>query len=134
LLRVGLEPVILEDQPNRGQTIIEKIESNTSVAYAVVLLTPDDLGAMKGRVDLARQDLLNVLQPRARQNAVFELGYLLGLLGRSRVAALYVDGVEMPSDYTGVVYIRLDSEGAWKKKLVSELKAAKLEGNFDAIL
>jgi len=39
---LGLEPIILHKQANQGQTIIEKIEAHSDVAFAVVLLTPDD--------------------------------------------------------------------------------------------
>ena len=113
LQNLGLTPVILHEQPNQGQTIIEKFEQHAQVGFAVALLTPDDVGALKG-------DEKN-LKPRARQNVVFELGYFLGLLGRERVCALTKGNVEIPSDYDGVVYISLD-DGGWKMKLIKELK------------
>ena len=72
--------VILHEQPTLGRTIIEKFEDYSDVSYAVVLLTPDDLGR---RVN----DLDNLL-PRARQNVIFELGFMIGKLGRNRVCAL----------------------------------------------
>jgi hypothetical protein len=40
--RIGLEAVILHEQPNRGQTLIEKIERFSNVGFAVVLLSTDD--------------------------------------------------------------------------------------------
>ena len=93
--KLGLHAVILHEQPSRGQTIIEKFESYTSVGYAIVLLTADDRGGhANASVDEQR--------PRARQNVVFELGYFIARLGRNRVGVLFQDAVEIPSDYSGV--------------------------------
>lgn len=78
LLKLGLKPVILHEQANQGRTIIEKIEAHSDVHFAVVLLTPDDVGGMRE----------HDLQPRARQNVLLELGYFVGLLGRKNVCAL----------------------------------------------
>lgn len=119
LTQLNMEPIILHEQPSKGQTLIEKIEHNSDVGFAVVLLTADDLGCLKGNI--------NDLKPRARQNVVFELGYFFGLLGRKRVCALYESGVERPSDIEGVVYIPLDDHGGWKTTLAKELKAAGFE-------
>ena len=35
--RLKLEPIILHEQPNSGDTIIEKIDRNTDVGFGVVL-------------------------------------------------------------------------------------------------
>lgn len=117
--KLGLEPVVLHEQPNMGRTIIEKFEDYTDVAFAAVLLTPDDLGALKEEQDS--------LQPRARQNVVFEFGYFIGRIGRERVCALVKGDIEKPSDYEGVLYILLDAEGGWKMKLIKELKTAGVD-------
>src|SRR5262249_40121030 len=43
--RAGLNPVILHEQANQGRTIIEKFEDHGGAAgFAVVVLTPDDVG------------------------------------------------------------------------------------------
>jgi predicted nucleotide-binding protein len=47
LEKLGLSTVILHEQADRGRTIIEKFEHHAAVGFAVVLLTPDDLGASK---------------------------------------------------------------------------------------
>jgi predicted nucleotide-binding protein len=65
-------------------------------------------------------------KPRARQNVILELGYFLGRLGRNRVCALYRSGVEIPSDYAGVLFTELDEGGGWRLQLAKELKAAGL--------
>jgi predicted nucleotide-binding protein len=116
LERLDLEPIILHEKPNAGRTIIEKFSDYSDVHFAVVLLTGDDEGKTKGTDD--------PLQRRARQNVVLELGYFLGKLGRSRVCALYEDGVDIPSDYQGVLFVPLDPHEKWRFDLVRELKAA----------
>jgi predicted nucleotide-binding protein len=57
---------------------------------------------------------------------IFELRYFIGRLGRRRVCALYERGVEIPSDYSGILYTELDENGAWRLQLAKELKAADL--------
>ena len=113
---IGLNPIILHEQPNQGQTIIEKFERYAEVAFAIALLTPDDTGGLS-------EDEQS-LKPRARQNVIFELGYFTGKLGRHRVCALTKGPVDIPSDYYGVLYIPFDESGAWKMELVKELKNA----------
>ena len=65
----------------------------------------------------------------SQAKVVLELGYFVGKLGRSRVSVLYEPGVEMPSDYAGVVYTKLDPGGQWRFELLRELRTAGL--NFD---
>lgn len=109
------EVVILSEQASRGRTVIEKFEAHGAAAsFAVVLLTPDDEGRAVGAADL---------QPRARQNVVFELGYFVGKLGRDRVVVLNKSGVEKPSDIAGIVYIDFPRSN-WKDDVSKELKAA----------
>ena len=126
LEKLGLEPVILHEQANKGRTIIEKFEDHADVAFAVVLLTPDDMGGLK--------DKETELKPRARQNVILELGFFLGKLGRQRVCPLVKGDMETPSDYDGVVYTRLDDAGAWKMKLVQELKAADFDVDANKVI
>jgi len=127
LEKLGLHPIILHEQPNQGRTLIEKFEtSSKSVAFAVVLLTPDDVGSAT--------DKPTDLHPRARQNVILELGYFMGRLSRTRVCALYKGGVELPSDFQGVVYLELDPAGAWKAKLAQELVQAKITINLKGLI
>lgn len=115
LTQVGLEPVILHEQANRGRTIIEKVEANNDVGFAVVLLTPDDEGRRIGDEPLAR---------RPRQNVLLELGYFIAHLGRANVCALKKGDLEIPSDFAGVVWSSMDSTGGWRVELAKELNAA----------
>lgn len=112
---IGLDPIILHEQANRGRTIIEKVEANSDVSFAVVLLTPDDLGKAKNEIDL---------EPRTRQNVLLELGYFIGKLGRENVCALKRGEVEIPSDFAGVVWEAMDGGNGWKTALGRELDAA----------
>ena len=112
------EVIVLREQANSGRTVIEKFEVHAaSSAFAVVLVTGDDVGGPRG-ADTKE------LRGRARQNVVFELGFFFGKLGRSRVAVLLEEGVEKPSDLEGLVYIGIDPGGGWKTALIKELEAA----------
>lgn len=122
---LGLWNIVLRDQPHAGRTIIEKFEDYANVGYAVVLLTPDDFGGC--------QDTPHQIKSRVRQNVIFELGYFLGTLGRHRVGALYKEGVEIPSDYAGVLFLAMDSGGVWKYKLAQEMQAAGLQVNLSKV-
>ncbi|WP_338827671.1 TIR domain-containing protein [Neomoorella thermoacetica] len=100
LRRWGLEPLILDQLPSQGHTIIEKLETCAqNVNFGVVLATPDDEGHRAGHPDEKAY--------RARQNVVLELGMLLAKLGRRRVAILLkqVENMERPSDIQGLIYI-----------------------------
>lgn len=121
LEKLGFNVVILHEQPNRGKTIIEKLETLADMAdYAVVLLSPDDMGAAKANVAH--------LNPRGRQNVVLELGYFLAKLGRHQVSVLYRPTVELPSDINGVVYIEYAPGGIAHvmRELEKELRDAGL--------
>ena len=131
LEKLGLEAVILHEQANEGRTLIDKFEKHANVAFAVVLLTPDDLGGEA--LDPEGEEVPD-LSLRARQNVVFELGYFVGRLTRQRVCALYKDGVELPSDFRGVLYVELDEKGAWRTKLAQELSNALLPIDLAGLL
>jgi predicted nucleotide-binding protein len=118
--RLGLAAIVLHEKATGGRTIIEKLEHYSEVGFAVVLLTPDDVGAAKAEKNA------DSLQFRARQNVVLELGYFVGRLGRGRVCALYRGPLELPSDYVGVGYVPMDG-GGWKLELARELKEAGFE-------
>jgi hypothetical protein len=116
---IGHNPIILHERPNLGRTVIEKFEQEAADAgFAIVLLSPDDVGASVGN--------RHELNPRARQNVILELGYFVAKFGRHRVCPLYKGDVEIPSDILGVLYIQFDAEGAWKLQLIREMEAASM--------
>ncbi len=123
LERLGFSAIVLHEQASGGATVIEKIENNSDVGFAVVLLSPDDVGGLAAEP--------HDLRPRARQNVLLELGYFLGKLGRSRVVAIMRTKLEIPSDFEGVVYVPFDGEG-WKLSIVRELKNLGYEVDANA--
>lgn len=117
ITHLGLEPIILHEQASSGMTIIEKIERYTNDAdFALVLYTPCDHGRGIHETKVAPRN-------RARQNVVFEHGYLMAKLGRENVCALVKGDIETPNDISGVVYVPLDDFGGWKNEVAKELRA-----------
>ena len=123
--KIGLEAIILHEQASSGNTIIEKIEANSNVGFAIVLYTPCDVGASKGEKDQ--------LKPRARQNVIFEHGYLIGKIGRKNVCHLFKSGVETPSDIEGLVYAPMDAGDGWKYTVAKEMKACGYDIDLNKI-
>lgn len=123
----GFEAIILHEQADQGLTIIEKIEKYTDVDYAVVLYTECDYGRAK---DEAKENE----RFRARQNVVFEHGYLISKLHREHVCALVKGNVETPGDISGVVYVAMDSSGGWKMQLAKNMKAVGFNIDMDKFL
>ncbi|WP_201603625.1 MULTISPECIES: TIR domain-containing protein [Pseudomonadota] len=109
------EAIVLHEQASGNKTIIEKIEHFADVGFAIILLTPDDMGKSKDGDNY---------QPRARQNVILELGYFMGKLGRNRVCAFKSGDLEIPTDFSGVIWNQLDNAGAWKQVLSKELSEA----------
>lgn len=112
--KLGLEAIILHEQISSGKTIIEKIEEFSNVGFAIVLYTPCDVGYKK--------DNEKDLKLRARQNVVFEHGFLMGKIGRKNVCALVKDNIETPNDISGVVYIPMDYHKAWQLVIAKEMR------------
>jgi predicted nucleotide-binding protein len=122
LRRWRLEPLILDQLPTEGQTVIEKLESAMAEAdFGVILATPDDEGYRNGRPDEKAY--------RARQNVVLEMGMLLAKLGRENVAILLKtqEKMERPSDITGLIYIPF-SDNIAKEAGISLAKAMDARG------
>jgi predicted nucleotide-binding protein len=117
LQSLGLVGIVLHNQPNMGRHLLTKfIDEAELVTFAVILMTDDDLGSLKG----------GEMRPRARQNVILELGYFLAYLGQEKVCALITPGLETPSDFDGIAYIRMDDQQRWKQELKRELLAAQL--------
>ena len=115
--QLGLQAIILHEQASSGMTIIEKIEHYSNEAdFAIVLYTACDHGRGVHESKIPPKN-------RARQNVVFEHGYLMAKLGRENVCSLVKGDIETPNDISGVVYVGLDDFGAWKAEIAKELKA-----------
>ena len=122
LRRWALSPVILDQLPSAGATLIEKLEAYidvNEVGFGVVLATPDDKGYAKHNE--------SAIMPRARQNVILELGMLLKTLGRERVAIFRPPKAEMesPSDIDGLIYLEFQDKISEKKtELAKEIESA----------
>ncbi|WP_347250450.1 nucleotide-binding protein [Zoogloea sp.] len=130
LERLEFNPIILHEQPERGQTIIQKLDFESSkVGFAFVLHTPDDQGCKKGTSE--------TLVDRSRQNVVFEHGLFVGRYGSCRVCAIVRAGVELPSDLSGVVYKYIPAGGNIQSialDIVRELRAADYDVDANKIM
>lgn len=100
---------------------IEKIEEHTNVGFGIVLYSSCDVG---GKSE-------NDLRPRARQNVVFEHGYLIAKLKRQNVTALVKGTIETPGDISGVVYISMSS--SWEVSIAQELDSAGYKIDFNKL-
>ncbi|SEU36451.1 Predicted nucleotide-binding protein containing TIR-like domain-containing protein [Burkholderia cepacia] len=109
---IGIATIELAQEANAGQTIIEKLENNASNCdSAVIVMTGDDTDA-EG-------------VPRARENVMHEIGFFQAKYGRSQVCLLHEEGVSIPTNLSGVVYIPFPKGNiaASFGVLVRELKA-----------
>jgi predicted nucleotide-binding protein len=129
LRRWQLDPLIMDQLPSGGQTIIEKLENLRREAnFAIVLATPDDEGHKKDR---PTEKLF-----RARQNVVLELGMMLAHLGRAKVAILIKGEVSMerPSDIQGLLYMPFkDDVEETRIALAKELSGQGLKIDVDRL-
>ena len=121
----GHSPIVFDNESSLGsETIIEKLERlGDRAAFAVVLMTPDDVassGADSGS------------EMRVRQNVLIELGWFAGRIGRGRVRILRHPNAAMPSDLHGVLYTSTDSN--WKTGLAKDMRAAGLTVDLNALL
>jgi predicted nucleotide-binding protein len=126
LREIGLEPVVLHGQADEGLTIIEKFEKHSDVGYAFILLTPDEISYVK--TEESKEDNTRKKEFRARPNVIFEFGYFVGKLGRSRVCCLSTGDVSLPSDVSGVIYKKFTKsieEVAYS--IMKDLKASAYE-------
>ena len=131
LMKLGLQPFILQNTDGGGLTIIEQLEAKigkqATSSFGIVLLTPDDMG-------YAKKDGATEVKARARQNVILEMGMLLASLTRSRVAILQKGHVEHPSDITGIIYIPFnDHVKEAVPKLAQRLQNAGFQLTPDAI-
>ncbi len=112
ITELGLEPIVLQEFAAGGKTLIDEIQTRLDIKFAIVLLTPDNVGGIQP----------DKLQFRADQNVILELGIFIGLLGRKHVCALYSGDLQLPEDYHGFEYIQIDKTDKWKEQVGKELK------------
>jgi len=119
LMRLELQPFILQNADGESRTIIESLEQSIyrESAFGIVLLTPDDFGYSKAAGETDKQ-------PRARQNVILEMGMILAALGRQKMVILKKGALEMPSDAAGILYIEFNDH---VREIVPKL-AQRLQG------
>lgn len=122
LHKLGLEPFVLANTSGGGLTIIEALEKEIGMEgnskFGIVLLTPDDFGYSKN-------DGVEKVQPRARQNVVLEMGMLISAVGRKNTVILKKGHLEVPSDANGILYLGFnDHVKETVPRLVDRLKAS----------
>lgn len=119
LMRLGLQPFILQNSDGESKTVIEALEKNIyrEAAFGIILLTPDDFGYSKAAGETEKQ-------PRARQNVILEMGMVMAALGRDKMVILKKGALEMPSDAAGILYIEFNDH---VREIVPKL-AQRLQG------
>ena len=126
LRNLNLEPIILHRQPDEGLTIIEKFEQHSNVSFAIILLTPDDVGFKVDKLEIQEDE--REVEYRARQNVIFEFGYFVGKLGRGNVCCIYKENVSLPSDISGLIYKKVNNSiEEVGYNLIQEFKNAGLD-------
>lgn len=128
LYSLGIEPLVLREQHDGSLTIIEKLEkhmNDKNIGFGIILYTPDDQGKAVGETDL---------KFRARQNVVFEHGFLTGLYGRERVVCLVKkdENIELPGDVSGIVYTDANVQN-WRIGIAHSMKNAGYNIDFSKI-
>jgi predicted nucleotide-binding protein len=129
LTKLWLVPVVMCEEPSQGRKIVERFQDYADVCFAVVLLSPDDSVYAKDEPSTKRK-----LRPR--QDVVFELGFLLGKLGRSNVFVFQREcqNFEVPTDFEGMKVTAFDDRDSWKLALIRELSNCGLAVDGDRIL
>lgn len=120
---IGLEPIILKELAAAGKTLIDEVKNQSDVKYAIALLTPDNVGGVYSEE----------LQFRATQNVILEVGFFVGKYGRKNVSTLHHEDIELPADYHGYEYIKIDETDDWKSTLTKELKNAGFNVDLNKI-
>jgi hypothetical protein len=112
LSKMGVSTIVLKDSADSGASLIDELEKHDNVHYAIVMLNPDASGIS--------------------ENTVYELGLIVGRLGRNRVCGLVKEYIGILANYSGISYVPVDPAGAWKFLLIKQLKDAGF--NIDANL
>jgi predicted nucleotide-binding protein len=116
LTKLRLVPVVMCEEPSQGRKLVDRFQDYADIGFAVVLLSPDDFAYSKDESPTKRK-----LRPR--QDVVFELGFLLGKLGKGNLLVLcreFID-FEGPTDFEGMKVIVFDDRDSWKLALIREL-------------
>lgn len=81
----------LAQEVNGGLTLIEKLEMNAERCDCAVII-------------MTGEDFLPNNESRVRENVMHEIGYFQGKFGRNFVILLHEEGVNIPTNLSGVAY------------------------------
>jgi predicted nucleotide-binding protein len=129
LTKLKLVPIVMCEEPSQGKKIVERFADYEDIGFAVVLLSPDDSVYIKDEPPTKRK-----LRPR--QEVIFELGFLLGKLGKSNVLVFFREcaNFEIPTDFEGIIATAFDDRDSWKLALIRELTNCGYNVDADRIL
>lgn len=100
LVKLKIEPIILEEQPDLGLAVIEKFERYANpCSVAFIIMSPDDNIKDKSGLEFNA----------ARQNVIMELGWFMRHIGRSKVVIIHKKGTYIPSNIAGVLYLQYEN-------------------------
>lgn len=89
---LGIATLELAQEPNLGRTVLQKLDEEAKkCSVAVIVMTGDDM-THEGEI-------------RARENVMHEIGYFQGKYGLNKIVLLHEQGVNIPSNIIGLVYI-----------------------------
>lgn len=119
---LGIDPIVMQDKNNKTKPVAQFFTENHNISFVIAILSADDWVYPKNGKP-------NDALLYADQRVIFHLGFWIGRLGRNRVFALYYDqrSFRWPTEHFDVIYTPLDRNDAWKKELVSQLKASGIE-------
>lgn len=131
LQTLGIQPVILSKvRGARSRSLLDRFEElATQASFAVVIMSPDDLGASRHQYEDPERGGQHTLKYRARENVILELGFFYGRLGWDHVFVVQKSAehawpdFEKPSDLAGAV---IPPEANWREELAERLREAKL--------
>ena len=129
LTKLRLVPVIMCEEPSQGRKIVERFTDYADVGFAVVLLSPDDFA-------YASEESPTKRKLRPSQDVVFELGFLLGKLGKDKVLVFYREHENFgsPTEFEGLKAAAFDDRDSWKLSLIRELTNCGYTVEADRIL
>jgi len=129
LTKLLLVPIVLCEDPSHCRKIIEQSTDYEDVNFAVALLSPDEYVYAKTDGPTKRR-----LMPQ--QEVIFELGFMLGKLGKDRVLVLFreTDNFEVPTNFASLKVTAFDDRDSWKLALLRELANSGYIVDGDRIL
>jgi len=104
-----MEEIILKDK----KTIVDDLKQHENASHAIFIVSNEDVGAPKTKK--------NNLKPRAGQDVILELGYIMGKIGSEKLTVLHEKNLELPTGLKEVSSLKLTGK-SWQKKLGTELQ------------